>query len=187
MSSRRDDRQVAVELPVFLESLARAIRSGLSVPSAMTAARSHVRGPLRADLDAVNARLDRGASLASALDDWRRRRADVHGVHTVASALTIASRAGGVVSDAVDGVAQTLRSQIDLEAEVRALAAQARASAILVASLPVVFGLVAAVADPRSIAVLSGSPLGAACALGGLTLDLAGWLWMRSIVRSATP
>ena len=100
-----------------------------------------------------------------------------------ASALALAAEAGGTQARAVDGVAATLRERLAVDAEVRALSAQARLSAIVIAIAPLVFGALAVGTDGRTAAFLLGQPLGWLCLAGGLALDaLAAW-WMLRITR----
>ena len=67
--------------------------------------------------------------------------------------------------------------------EVRALASQARASAVVIVVAPAVFAVVAALADPEVLHFLVGTPAGLACLVGGAGLDAAGGAWMRAITR----
>ena len=105
-------------------------------------------------------------------------------VRLVAAALTIGAGSGGEVARAVDGVAVTLRERHEVLAEARALATQARASAAVLATAPLVFALLVATVEPDAIAFLFTTPLGVGCLVLGLGLDVAGWLWMARITRS---
>jgi len=100
----------------------------------------------------------------------------------VAAALSLASETGGTAARAVDGVAATLRERIEVADEVRALGAQARLSAVVIAVAPIGFGLVAAATDPRTLSFLVSTPVGFACLVAGITLDLLAYAWMRRIV-----
>ena len=102
----------------------------------------------------------------------------------MAAALPLAASAGGAMGRVVDGVADTIRSDLAVQAEVRALAAQAQMSAVLVAALPVAFGALAGVLDPQAVAFLLEPGLGLWCLVIGLALDGAGFWWMRRIGRS---
>jgi len=177
-------KAIAPALPEFLEELARAVRGGHSIRSGLGAARHKVAEPLRGDLVAVVARLDAGVPLEAALDEWMRRRERVQAIQLVGVALSMAAAAGGSVARAIDGVADTIRSELDVQAEVRAMASQAQASALLVAALPLVFGAVAGLTDPQTLAFLVNTRLGVACLVGGGVLDAVGWLWMRRITQS---
>jgi tight adherence protein B len=90
---------------------------------------------------------------------------------------------GGAQARAVDGVAATLRDRLALDAEVRALSSQARASAVVIGVAPVVFGAVTAATDARTAAFLFRSPVGLLCLAMGLGLDALSWFWMRRLVR----
>ncbi len=181
---RRRERQLAAQLPAVLEELARSLRAGLSVSAALRAARGTVGPPAQQDLAEIARALDSGASTAVALEAWSSRRRQVPGVRLAAVALGTAAEAGTAVSQAIDSVADTLRSELAVAAEVRALASQAQASAWLVAVLPVGFGLIASAADPQALSWLVTEPIGRACLVVGLLLDVGALVWMRRIVAS---
>lgn len=178
---RSERRQVAAGLPALLEEVARSLRAGLSLRSGLTGAVHLGPGALRRDMDEMVTRLDRGAALSDVLEAWADERHDVAGVRLAVAAITLAAQSGGRMAQALDGVADTLRSEVALASEVRSLAAQAEASAALIAVLPLVFGFVAGAADPRTLGFLTGTSLGAACLVIGVMLDIVGFAWMRRI------
>ncbi len=182
---RRTRRKaIAPALPEFLEELARAVRGGHSLRSALAICQHKTVEPLRGDLAVVVARLDAGVPLEAALHEWMETRERVPAVQLVGVALCMAAAAGGSVARAVDGVADTTRSELDVQAEVRALASQAQASALLVAALPLVFALVAGSTDPQTLTFLINTRLGVVCLVAGGALDIVGWFWMRRITGS---
>jgi len=63
--------------------------------------------------------------------------------------------------------------------------AQARLSARVLTLLPVAFAGWGIATDSRVRAAYAMSPLPGACTACGLLLDLAGWWWMRRLVRGA--
>jgi tight adherence protein B len=182
---RHVQRVTARTLPQFCEDVARSLRAGLSLRSALIeAAESDMGEDLRRDVVAMVHRCNGGASTVDALDAWRRERSDVPGVALTVAALTLAVEAGGRVARAVDGVADTLRSDAALADEIRSLSSQAEASAVLVAVLPLVFGLVAGATDPQTLEFLVSSQVGRVCLVTGVALDVGAFVWMRRIVRS---
>ena len=178
---RSERREVGAGLPILLDELARSLRAGLSLRTGLTGAIHLGPGALRRDMDQMVTRLDRGAPLSDALEVWADERHDVAGVRLAVAAITLAAQSGGQMAQALDGVADTLRSEVALASEVRSLAAQAEASAGLIAVLPLVFGLVAGAADPQMLRFLIGTSLGAACLVVGVMLDIVGFAWMRRI------
>jgi len=101
--------------------------------------------------------------------------------------LRIGLDAGGDLACAMEEVAATLRHRVGGRQETKALAAQARLSAMVVAVAPLVFTVLAGVTDPAVIGFLLGTPAGWACLVAGLGLDVVGALWMRRITASVLP
>jgi tight adherence protein B len=180
---RAADRYAAV-LPVALEVMAGGLRSGGSLALAVAEAGSAVGGPVGRDLDRVSTMAQHGTPLADALDAWAARR-DQPGVALAAAALALGVETGGAQARAVDGVATTLRDRLAVVSEVRALASQARSSALLLTIAPVVFCGLSTMADPRVGRFLFHTAGGTACLLGGFGLDVVAGLWMGRLVRSA--
>ena len=81
-------------------------------------------------------------------------------------------------------MAATLRDNLAITAEVRAQAAQAQASALVIGLAPIGFTALACVADHRTATFLFETPAGLACLVVGLALDAAGAIWMSRITRT---
>jgi tight adherence protein B len=178
---RRGARRCAAELPVALELVAAELRTGGTVIGALETL-GRAEGPLAAELARVNRRCALGAPLEAALSAWATERSEP-GVNSAAGALAVAAATGGRAADALDGLASSLRDRFEIAAEGRALSAQARLSAIVIGSLPVVYVGACAVLDPRQVRVLTGSEFGLACLATGLTLEALAVVWIRSLLR----
>lgn len=178
----RGEARYAAALPSALESVARSLRSGASLVGALAEAADATPLPLAADLGAVVTATRRGVPLADALRRWAGARR-LPPVRLVVASLSLGIETGGPQAQAVEGVAATLREQLALAAEIRASTSQARASALVISLAPLVFGVVAAAADPRSAAFLLRTPLGLACLAAGLCLDGVAAVWMARLAR----
>lgn len=86
----------------------------------------------------------------------------------------------------IDGVAASLRANLAVAAEVRALSSQARYSAMVIALAPLAFGVVAASADGRTADFLLRTRVGVACLAAGVALDVIGAWWMHRITKAAS-
>ncbi|HKA04994.1 MAG TPA: type II secretion system F family protein [Acidimicrobiales bacterium] len=186
LGRRRQHRTFADALPVVLEDVARAVRSGSTLRHACAEAASTGTDPLRTELAAVVERAERGQPLGGAVVDWSRQHASPD-VRLAGAALALAAAAGGSPARAVDGAAATLRERRAVAGEVRAHSAQARLSAIVIGVLPLAFLTWALAADGRTAAFLVADPIGWACLVAGVVLEVLGALWMRRIVREASP
>lgn len=180
LAARRD-----AQLPAALERLAAALRAGAAPGPAFVELARATPAPLGADLRAAAAALEHGSPLGDVIDSWGQR-APTPDVRLATAALALAARIGGPVARPVDRVASTLRERRELQAEVRALATQARASALVLTIAPAAFTALVSTIEPGVPRFLFGSPAGLACLGGGLALQAAGAAWSARILRSAT-
>src|SRR5205085_6039226 len=104
---------------------------------------------LQGELAMVANQAGHGAGLVEALEALALRRPSP-GVRLAVAALCLGLDTGGAQARAVDGVAATMRERLGVEAEVRALASQARMSAVVIGLAPLGFGAFAAATDPRT-------------------------------------
>lgn len=180
LARHRRGRQITAAVPGALDTIAADLRAGGTVVTGI-ATLATTGGPLAGDFARVETRVRLGATLPDALVAWSRER-EVAGTGSVAGALALAGSVGGHCADALEGLATSLRERLAVVAEARALAAQARYSAVVVGAGPIVYLVLSAIVDPRSVRVLVATPFGRVCAVAGLVLDVAGALWMRRIL-----
>jgi tight adherence protein B len=182
---RRRRRRRDEQLPVWLERLASGLRAGLSLTGALAATATTTPAPLGPELVEVERAVAGGQGLGRALARWAQAPDASPAVVLVVAALDLGARAGGEVARAVDRVAATLRDRVEAQAEVRALATQARASAAVLAVAPLGFTVLLGTLEPEVPRVLFTTPLGWACLAGGLGLEAASAAWMARIVGGA--
>jgi tight adherence protein B len=169
------------DIRIAVRALAEELASG-ALPSDGWVRASALAGSAGPAFEAAGAAAGRGSDVGAAL---RAAAGPDEALARLSAAWQCSGQSGASASD-------VLRRWVDdADARVRAGEAQRvalagpRASALLLAGLPLLgLGLGAAMgADP--LAALTGSPFGAACAVVGSLLDIAGLCWMRRIVRSA--
>jgi tight adherence protein B len=180
----RRSRALHAALPATLDVVAGELRAGGTVRTALRAVAAEP-GPVQADIARIEARTALGLALDDALAHWVDER-DGDAVRAVAGALSVADGVGGRAAAAIDGLARSLRDAQGAAAEARALSAQARPSAVVVAAAPLAYLAFEAVTDPSSIGVLLGTPGGQVCLVVGLGLEVLAAAWMRRIVGVVT-
>jgi tight adherence protein B len=181
---RRPGDLVQAALPSALEAVARSLRAGGSVRTALADAATTAPAPLADDLGRMLRASDRGIPLREVIDEWPQAR-PLPGVRLAAAALALGIDTGSGLARTLDGVAATLHERATIEREVRVLAAQARYSAGILIVAPVAFLVLVAAFDPSTVDFLVGTPVGLGCLAGGLVLDAAGGWWMARICREA--
>jgi tight adherence protein B len=183
--ARQRARRLDHQLPAALERLAAALRAGTAPGPAIVELAASTPAPLGDELQGVSRKVEHGALLADALDAWGLRPEASPDIRLASTALALAARTGGAVARPVDRVAATVRERHELQAEVHALATQARASGTVLALAPIGFTVLVSGIEPGVPRFLMGSPVGLACLAGGLALQGTAAAWTARILRSA--
>jgi tight adherence protein B len=175
-------RRRSGQIPGALDRLATAIRTGSALPSALGEVGAALAPPLGPELAMLGRAASRGRPVVEVLDDWSARHDDP-ATRLAATSLVLATVVGSTPARAVDGVAATVRERLDLAAERRALATQARTSALVLAVAPLAFAALLVAGDTAAAGFLLGEPAGWLCLTGGLALDATGAVWMARLTR----
>ncbi len=164
-------------IPEALELLARALRSGASVRTAVDTVANDLPD---ADLVQVASRVHGGLSLADALDRWADGHADRQ---AAASLLVLGHSSGAAMAASLDRAAASLRQRHAVGDEIRALTAQTRVSGVVVAVAPAAFGAVVALVDYEAVRVLFTTGIGLVSLAVGMALECLGVWWMSRLSR----
>jgi tight adherence protein B len=162
-------------------ALAAAVRSGASLTQAIRYAATEAAPPAREDLVRLVEQLDTGIALDHALRSWSTERSTAN-VELVVGALELHRRSGGDLPAVLDQVAGAIRERVSIAREARSLTAQARMSAWILGLLPVGFFAFLWLTSRRDIEGALSTPIGMACVLGGLLLELGAFLWIRKLL-----
>jgi tight adherence protein B len=182
---RRTASERDAQLPEFIDGVVRSARVGMSLPVALHDGAEVVGAPILDDVVRLEREVALGVPLVDALHRWARAVAS-DDLDLFVTACDLGAEMGRGTADALEGVARTLSDRRDVAAEAHSAAAQARASAFLLAALPVAFTVVLAAVDPTSLTVLVGTPTGWACVAAAVALDSLGLWWMRRMIGAVS-
>ncbi|QYJ03130.1 hypothetical protein KUV85_12385 [Nocardioides panacisoli] len=177
---RRADRAAAGErahVVAACEGMQAELAAGQSPGAALASAAGS--WPLLAPVDRTAAA---GGDVAAALRSAAVR-PGAGDLRLLAAAWEVAHRTGHGLADAVGRVAAELRATERTRRIVTGELAAARATARLVAALPLVALAMGSGAGTDPWSFLLGHPLGIACLVAGLACGLAGLAWIEAIAR----
>lgn len=148
-------------------ALCAAGTDGLGVPGAAVRAAARYGG-------------DVPAALRAAAD-----RPGTEGLRGVAACWQVAVDGGASLASGLDRVADALRAERDRHEDLEAQLAGPRATALMLAALPVFGLLLGTVMGAEPLRVLLHSPAGLACLAVGALLEWAGLAWVAALTRAA--
>ena len=181
MESRRK-AAFTTQLPETLQLMAGSLAAGYSMPQAIDTVVREGQQPIADELNRTLVETRLGVPLEDALEGVATRMHNQDFAWAV-MAIKIQREVGGNLAEVLRTVAETLREREYLRRQVRALSAEGRFSALILAALPPLFALYLLFVRPDYLALLYTDPLGIAMVLVGLMLLGFGVVWMRKIVN----
>lgn len=179
---RRQACALARQIPELCERIAAAMRAGRSLRASIARATEESSGPGARELALIQRDLDLGERLEVALGDACERTGSSE-LGALSATVEVQQRAGGSLAVALEELASRLRDEERVRADVRTATAQARASAWLVAGLPVAGGVAFELAAPGSATTLLAHPLGVAVTLVSTAMYAVGLVAISRLAR----
>lgn len=169
------------QLAEGLTSVGAGLRAGLSLQRAFEQLAEEAPRPLGRELAVVVRHCKLGLSLDEAMERFARR-AGSEDVDLVVVSIAVARRFGGNLSTMLERVASTTRERIRIGGKLRALTAQGRMQAWIIAALPLALALAMAALRPDLMEPMVREPLGLGILLAvGLLESLGLWLIHRMV------
>ncbi|MFC3338896.1 type II secretion system F family protein [Paracandidimonas soli] len=178
---RRRLERFDAQLPDFLLALGGALRAGAGVQAALRQLVADMPAPLGQEFALLLREQRMGVGFETALDSLNRR-TGTEGAALMVSALQVAGSSGGNLAGTLEGIAQTLRDRQHMAGRIRALTAQGRLQAWIMACLPVGLILVLSWLQPQAMQPLWDTTQGWVVVGLILALETAGIVMVRRIV-----
>jgi tight adherence protein B len=180
--ARKRQAAFLAQLPDTLQLLSGSLRAGYSLMQGVEAVSQEVEDPMGRELRRVVVEARLGRPLEVALDDAATRMGSPDFEWAVL-AIRIQREVGGNLAELLMIVSETMLQRERLRRDVRALTAEGRISAIVLAILPLMLGIAMYIINPDYIRVLFDTTAGNLMILGGIVLALVGFFWMKKVIE----
>jgi tight adherence protein B len=172
------------QFPDALAMIVRAVRVGIPLSEGVRTVAREASDPTRPEFAALADRVAIGVTLEDALHEMAGRN-KVPEYRFFATALSLQSQTGGGLAESLEGLADVMRRRLALRDRGQALAAEAKTSIIILASLPFVAGGALAVMNPQYMGRLFTDPGCKKMLILAIIMLSSGLLVMRGMIRKA--
>ena len=180
--TKRRQAKFLAELANAVEIIVRGVKSGLPLNECLTTIARESAEPLASEFKEVVEQQRVGVSLSEALERMTKRM-PLAEVKFLTIVIAIQQQAGGNLSEALSNLATVLRDRFRLKMKVKALSAEAKASAFVLASLPPAVVFMVYGASPDYIMPLFATRTGNLMLIFGACWMIMGVLVMRKMIN----
>jgi tight adherence protein B len=157
MRSRRQKR-FAAQFPDALDMIVRSLRAGHPTPIALTMVAREMPDPVGSEFGIVVDEITYGADLETALRNLNVR-VGQDDLPLFVTAVAIQGSTGGNLGEILQNLSSVIRMRFKMRRKIRALAAEGRASALILSSLPFAIFIIMQVVAPNFYASVWDIPL----------------------------
>jgi len=135
LKSRRI-KKFAIQFTEAIELIVRSLKAGHPVPTAIKMVAREMPDPISTEFGMIADEVSYGSDLVTAIKAMQDR-VDYEDLPLFVTAISIQSITGGNLSGILEGLATVLRGRVKLRRKVKAAAAEGRASAMILNSVPI--------------------------------------------------
>ena len=143
----RRQKVFGAQFPDALDMIVRSLRAGHPVPIAITMVAREMRDPIGSEFGIVADEITYGADLETALRNLYFRIGQ-DDLPLFVTAVAIQGSTGGNLGEILENLSGVIRQRFKMRRKIRALAAEGRASALILSSLPIAIFLMIQIVAP---------------------------------------
>ena len=173
MFTNRRNNKLIEQFPDALNTVVRCVRVGIPMGEALRTVARDSMEPTKLEFAILADKVSIGVPLDAALRELALR-VKLTEYQFFATALTLQARAGGGITQTLDGLSDVIRKRVGLKARGYALTAEARTSAMVLSVLPFVAGGMIFLVQPAYIMILFTTKGGESVVTGAIVLLILG-------------
>ena len=174
-------RKFDEQLTDALGTMSNALRAGFSIAQAFESVAEADLHPISDEFALLLQQMRVGMSFNDALASMEKR-VPSDDLALVVTAIDIARKTGGNLTEIFDSISNTIRGRMRVERKVRTLTAQGRLQGLVVSLMPVILCVIMTVMKPKLMIPFLTSLHGIACLFVASVMVFVGWLVIRKIV-----
>jgi tight adherence protein B len=175
-------KKFVTRMPEALDLIVRGIRSGLPASEALKTIAEEIEAPVGSEFRQVTDQMRIGVALDEAM--WAAaRRLGIPEFNFLVISLSIQQETGGNLAEILEKLSDMVRRREQMRLKVKAMSSEARASAMIIGSLPFVMCGIISFVNPSYMSVLFNDPRGWVMIGVGLTSLLIGLAVMAKMIR----
>ncbi|ODN70901.1 type II secretion system F family protein [Methylobrevis pamukkalensis] len=147
------------ELPNAVEVIVRGVKAGLPLNDCLRMISVDANEPVRSEFRHVVETMSMGVTVDQAVGRLYERM-PLPEANFFAIVIAIQAKAGGNLSEALGNLARVLRERKKMKAKIQAMSMEAKASASIIGSLPIIVALLVYLTSPDYIRILWTDPAG---------------------------
>jgi tight adherence protein B len=168
--------------PQAIDTLARAVRAGHALTTALELISNEVGEPVSSEFRKLFEEQKFGLPMRDALINLTERMPLVD-VKFFVTAVMLQRETGGNLAEILDNLSYVIRERFKIQRQVRVFTAQGRLTMMLLMLLPPIIVVTMLVMNPSFIRPLFTDPLGHGLLVGGITLQTIGYFVIRRIIQ----
>ena len=181
LGSRRSKKFIA-SFPEAIDLIVRGLKSGLPTQEGIKVVASEMGDPIGTEFREIADSLKLGKTLDDALWDTAGR-LDIPEFKFFVISLSVQRETGGNLAETLENLGNILRARRQMKIKVKAMSSEAKASAIIIGSLPFIMFLIIFLMNPGYASQLFTDPRGVLMVAAGLTSIGLGIAVMTKMIR----
>jgi tight adherence protein B len=167
---KRREARFMTELPNAIDVIVRGVKAGLPLGDCIRIIGSETQEPVKSEFRMIAESTAVGMPLPEACAKLYER-IPLAEANFFAIVITIQQKAGGSLSEALANLSRVVRERKKMKAKIHAMSMEAKASAVIIAALPIVVMVLVYLTSPAYIELLWTTPLGRT-----MLVSCAGWM-----------
>jgi len=181
LKKRRENRFLRM-FPDAVDVITRGIKAGLPLLDSLRVianeAEEPLRGEFRAIVDTQAIGMPLGEACAKLYEHMPLPEANFFGI-----VISIQQKSGGNLSETLGNLSRVLRDRKKMKAKIQAMSMEAKASAVIIAALPIAVMTLVYITSPTYIELLWTHPIGQIMMLGCATWMFMGVMVMKKMIN----